>query len=146
MENERKMKAKTQRMSMFTGGSGGKWSPSILDGMVWIMCYCIFETANSLAISYSYCIMKCHKRGRSPSHSPSYESWRKHHSSSRRKYRRRSCSSSSSSSPDRRYQCHLHHKEKISLLIHQGIIIILTNHHQNCHCPKVMFLAKYVLP
>ncbi len=34
LEDERKMKAKTQRMSMFTVGSGGKWLPSILEGMV----------------------------------------------------------------------------------------------------------------
>ena len=51
MEDERKMNAKTQRMSMFTGGSGAKWSPSILEGRVCIMLYCVSETVNSLAIS-----------------------------------------------------------------------------------------------
>ena len=37
IEDERKMSAKTQRMSYFTGGSGAKWSPSILEGRVCIM-------------------------------------------------------------------------------------------------------------
>ncbi len=46
MEDERKMKAKTQRMSMFTGGSGAKWLPSILEGRVHIMLYHISKNVN----------------------------------------------------------------------------------------------------
>ena len=111
MEDERKTKAKNQRLHMFYGGGGGKWSPSVLEGMVWIMWHCIFETVNSLVFSHYYCIMKRRKRGRSRSRSPSYESRRKHHSLSRRKYRQRSHSSSSSLSSDRRYKRHLHRKE-----------------------------------
>jgi hypothetical protein len=66
MEDERKMKAKTQRMSMFTGGSGAKWPPSILEGRVCIMLYCLSETVNSLAISQSYFIMQHHKKRTEP--------------------------------------------------------------------------------
>ena len=50
MEDERKLNAKTQRMSMFTGGSGAKWSPSILEGRVCIILYCVTETVHSLAL------------------------------------------------------------------------------------------------
>jgi len=78
-EDERKMKAKTQRISMFTGGSGAKWSLSIFEGRVCIMLYRLSETVNSHAISQSYFIMQHHKRGRSPSCSPSYDSRRMHH-------------------------------------------------------------------
>lgn len=46
LEDERKMKAKTQRMSMFTVGSGTKWSPGILEGKVSIMLYHISQTLN----------------------------------------------------------------------------------------------------
>ena len=46
MEEERKMKAKTQRMSMFTGGSGAKWSPSILEGRVCIILYHVSKSLN----------------------------------------------------------------------------------------------------
>ena len=74
-----KTKAKNQRLNMFYSGSGGKWSPSVLERMVWIMCHCIFETVNSRAILHYYCTMKDGKRGQSQSPSLSYKSRMKHH-------------------------------------------------------------------
>ena len=57
MEEERKSKVKDQRLHSFYRNTGGKWSLSIMERMVWKMCHCVFENLNSPAMShYYYCI------------------------------------------------------------------------------------------
>ena len=103
-------------------GSGGKWSSSILEGMVWIICslyYWNWDLTFKIAIC---CKMKHHRRGLSPLHSLSYESTWKHHKSSKRKYHHHSHSHSCSANPHiRRYHGQsitrkLYHSDSIKVL------------------------------